>query len=178
MPDPAPGIITFGLGGNHSNLILGNILNLGFLQVDIGVGSPIIGGSPLPGSPQIPGSPQFPGSPQIPPVEPPPPGVSGGSRPLAPGQIKYFYKAVDNQYQVPFLYPHEKKVPVIIKITFRGKQTEYHYWVNPKRGDIVVQVMNIVNRIRDRISITVKNIRTAPKRLVAFVRNLRNKDED
>jgi len=186
MTDVAPGIITFGLGGDQSNLILGNILNLGFFKVEIGVGSPI-GGSPFPGpggspiiggSPVIGGSP-IGGSPSIPPIPPViPPGVSGGSRPLMPGEIQNFYKVVDNEYQVPYEYPNEKKVPVRIKVTFRGQTTEKYYLVNPKRGDIIVNVLNVVNRIRDRIKIVVKNIRSGPKRIVAFVRNLRKSDED
>lgn len=33
MADVAPGIITFGLGGNHTNMIVGFPFNLGFLEV-------------------------------------------------------------------------------------------------------------------------------------------------
>jgi hypothetical protein len=153
MTDVAPGVITFGLGCDQTGLVIGNIFNLGFIKV-------IVGGSPI-----------------IPPVEPPQPGVSGGSRPLAPGEIHNFYKPVDNQYQVPYIQ-NQPKIPVVIKITFRGKTTEKYYLVSKKRSDIIITVLNLVNRIRDRISIVVKNVRSAPNRIVAFVRNLRKSDED
>ena len=179
MANVAPGIVTFGLGGDQSNLILGNILNLGFFKVEVGVGSPI-GGSPFPGpggSPIIGGSPIGGSPPYVPPVIPPIPpigGGGGGSRPFAPGEIQTFYKPVEDS-----LYkPGEKKYPVTIKITFRGKVTEKYYLVGPKRGDIIITVLNLVNKVRDGISITVKNIRRVPSRIVAFIRNIRNKDED
>ena len=77
MTDVAPGIVTFGLGSGPDAMIIGNVFNLGFFRVDVGVGSPI-----------------------IPPAPPPPRDGGGGSRPLAPGEIQNFFKVVDNQYQL------------------------------------------------------------------------------
>lgn len=151
MVDVAPGIVTFGLGCDQTGLIIGNIFNLGFIKV-------IVGGSPI-----------------IPPVVPPVGGGGGGSRPLAPGEIQNFYKPVEEQ---PLYKADDRKYPVVIKITIRGKTTEKYYLVSRKRSDIIVTVLNVVNRIRDRIKIVVTDIRSGPKRIVAFVRNFRKSDED
>ena len=150
MTNVAPGIITFGLGGNHSSLITGNIFNLGFFRVEVV-------------------------------VAPPPGAAGGGSIPFLPGQIKDFYKVVDSPYQVPYIYPlptKEKKVPVTIRVTFMNKTTEKTYLVKPKRSDIIITVLNLINTIKSRISVTVKNIRRIPSRIYTFVRNVRNRDEE
>ena len=152
MTDVAPGIVTFGLGSGPDAMIIGNIFNLGFFKVDVGVGSPI-----------------------IPPAPPPLPDGGGGSRPLAPGEIQNFYKVVDNQYQ---LLPTDRKIPVTIKVTFRGKTTEKYYLVGKKRADIIVTIINLQNRIKDGIAISVKSVKNLGSRISAFVRNVRNKDED
>ena len=97
MTDVAPGIITFGLGGDHSNMIIGNIFNLGFFKVEV----------------------------VVPPVRPVV-GGGGGSRIFLPGEIQKFFKVVDTPFQVPYKYPlpfEERKVPVTIRVTFRGKVT-------------------------------------------------------
>jgi len=162
MADVAPGVITFGLGCDQTGLVIGNIFNLGFIKI-------IVGGSPI-----------------IPPVPPPVGGGGGGSRPLAPGEIQTFYKPVDPLYQ----FPKEPQIPVKIIVTFRGKVTERNYIVSKKRGDIIVNVLNVVNTIKSRILITVHNVRASrfgivvsnikktPSRITTFVKNLRNKDED
>ena len=148
MTDVAPGIITLGLGGDHSNMITGNIFNLGFFKVEVVV------------------------------VPPTPGGQGGGSIPFLPGEIKDFYRPVDTKWQVPYIYPKDRRIPVTIRITFMNKTTEKHYMVNPKRGDIIITVLNLINTIKSRISVTVKNIRRVPSRIVAYVRNIRNKDEE
>jgi len=169
MVDVAPGIVTFGLGGDQSNMVVGNIFNIGFFKVEIGVGSP-----PIVGSPGLPPA----GSPILPPTQPSPSG-GGGSIPFLPGQIKDFYKPVDNRWQVPYLYPtKERNIPVRIRITFRGKVTEQTFYVKQKRGDIIITVLNMINTIKSRISVTVKNISRVPSRIVTFVRNIRNKDKE
>jgi len=148
MTDVAPGIITFGLGGDHSNMIVGNIFNLGFFEVEVIVTPPPTGGQ------------------------------GGGSIPFLPGRIKDFYRPVDNKWQVPYLYPRDRRVPVTIRITFMGKTIEKNYKVQPKRSDIIITVLNMINTIKSRISVTVKNIRRVPSRIVAYVKNLRHKDEE
>ena len=151
MADVAPGIITFGLGGDQTGLIIGNIFNLGFFRVDVGIGSPII-----PDRPRDQGG--------------------GGSFPLRPGEIKNFYKVVNNQWQVPYVYPKNSKVPVYIKIKFGKTVVERHYLVNPKRSDMIIQVINLVNRVRDKYQITIKNIKSMKNRIGAIVTNIRKKD--
>jgi hypothetical protein len=151
MVDVAPGIVTFGLGAGPTSVIIGNIFNLGF-KVDI------IGGSPI-----------------IPPVIPPVGGGGGGSRPLPPGAIKNFYKPVEEQ---PLYKADDKKYPITIRVTFRGKVTEKTYIVARRRKDIIVTVVNLINVARERVSIVVKNITKIPSRIMTIVKNIRNKDVD
>lgn len=108
------------------------------------------------------------------------PGVSGGSIPFLPGQIHDFYRPVDSPYQVPYTFPlptDKKKIPVTIRITFMGKITEKNYMVNQKRRDIIVNVLNLINRIKDKMSVTVTGIKRVPARITAYVKNLRNNED-
>lgn len=148
MTDVTKGILTFGLGGNASNMIVGNIFNLGFFEVDVIVTPPPVGGG------------------------------GGGSIPMRPGEIQNFYKPVQNEWQVPYLYPNDPRVAVTIRVTFMGKIIEKNYKVQPKRGDIIITILNMINTIRSRISVTVKNIRRIPSRIITYVKNLRHSDDE
>jgi len=142
MAGVTPGIITNGLGGNHTNMILG-FFHLGPLQIIIG--SPPIGSPPI-GSPPT-------GSPVIPPIEPP--GGGGGSvhpRPFWPDQTK------DWDDDIPRT--------IIIRITHKKKVTEKMYIVSSKRADFIIEVLNFVSKTRDMITIKVANMKNRFAKIV------------
>lgn len=190
--DVAPGIITFGLGGNHSNMIIGWPFNLGFLQVEIGSpilppGSPLPGsplpGSPLPGSPVVPPGSPLPGSPVIPPGSPlgspvvpptPPQGGGGGGIPLPPGDIGKLYQPVDEPWPTLQDYPDGTRFPVTIKMKFKDHIVERNYIVTKKRAGMIVKVMNFVKKIQETAKITISNMKKRAAKVMG-VFNIRKK---
>lgn len=136
MPGVVPGIITNGLGGNHTNMICG-FFHLGPIQIFI------------PGSPPL-------GSPVIPPVIPPerPNAGGGGSsmRPFWPDQTKE--------------WDADHPRTITIRIKYKKKVTEKTYFVTAKRAEFGIKVLNFVSKTRDMISIKVSNMKNKFAKIV------------
>ena len=130
----APGIITFGLGGNHTNLIIGNIFQLGFITI---------------------------GSPIIPPIPPTPPltGGGGGGVPMAPGEIGKLYKPVDDPWGTLQDFPDGTRFPVTIKLEFREHKIERNYIVSKKRAGTIVKGIQFSKKIQDTAAVIIRNFK-------------------
>ena len=179
MANVAPGIITMGLGGSHTNMIIGFPFNLGFIEVIVG-SPPVVGSPVLPGSPPVgPGSPPGgspgtgPGSPAFPPIPVPQPprrgrhGGGGGARPFDDGKVwPDQTEKKDEQYKT-----------VTIRVTLKGKTTEKVYLVTKHRADAIVKVLKATNSTQKRIKIVVNAMKNKASQIVAKVTNIRNKDD-
>jgi hypothetical protein len=151
MADVAPGIITFGLGGSHTNMIIGNIFQLGYITV----GSPII------------------------PPEPPEPekdgGGGGGGVPLAPGQIGKLYKPVgEDPWGTLQDFPDGSRFPVTIKLEFREHKLERNYIVSKKRAGTIVNVIQFSRKIHDTANIIITNFKKKTLKVLGRL-NIRKK---
>lgn len=167
MANVAPGIITMGLGGSHTNMIIGFPFSLGFIEV-------IVGSPPVVGSPGVPpiGSPII-GSPAFPPIPVPRPprrgrhGGGGGARPF--DDDKVWPDQTEKK--------KEKYKTVTIRITLKGKTTEKVYLVTEQRADTIVKVLKATNSTRARINVVMKGIKNKASQIVTKVTNVRKKDD-
>ena len=171
MADVAPGIITMGLGGNHTNMIIGFPFNLGFIEV-------IVGSPPVPGSPPVVGSPII-GSPIGSPIKPPPP-VIPPTPPRGPGGTGGGIRRKDDTDDVwPDQTEKEKDEfkTVTIRVTLKGKTTEKIYLVKKQRADTLVKVLKATNTTRKRIKVAVNKMKNKASQIVTKVTNIRKKDD-
>ena len=113
-------IISFGLGGDATNMII-NKFSLGFLGLDIIIEPPYIG--------------------------------SGGSAPMAPGEIQNFYTPIDQK-----IYDTHKKL-VTIKFRLGTLESEGDFMLNPKPLNVLINVVNLINNTSNAISVSFKNIK-------------------
>lgn len=135
MADVAPGLITNGLGGNCTNMMLG-FFHLGSLEV-------IIGSPPI-GSPIIPPLPQYPNA------------GGGGTRPVHwPDRTEEWDTDVPRTITVKIKYKNKvladrmyvvssKRADFIIKVT---------NWISKTRDLVNVTVSNVKSRIA-KVSVT------------------------
>lgn len=116
----------------------------------------------------------------VPPI-PPTKAVSGGSIPLAPGEIQDFYQPVDSslgtqpsegQFADPSVYG--KKV-VKVTMRFQDHVVEKEYLVTDKRAKHVIRIINLVNATKARMKVMASNIHRVTTRAVVKVKNLRIK---
>ena len=131
MPGVVPGIITGGLGGNHTNMICG-FFHLGPIQI-------FIPGSPPLGSPPV-----------VPPVIPPEIPIHGGGG----SSMRPFWPDQTEKWDID----HPRAI--IIRITHKKKVTEKTYYVTTKRAEFAIKVLNFVSKTRDMISIKVSNVKS------------------
>lgn len=102
-------------------------------------------------------------------------GTSGGSYPLALGEIKNLYRPVPPEmqpYLTPYNYdPFTKKSVVSVKVEFGKKTFEKNYLISKKRAKTAVSVLNFVNATKDKVSTTVKNLKAVAVRAIIRVKN-------
>ena len=103
-------------------------------------------------------------------------GPTGGSHPLAPGEIANLYQPVDpppGMEDHPAFYrpedprdPFSIKHPVRIVLKFRGMETEREYIVSQRRATMVVKVINMINNTHERLSVIASELKKVAKRSV------------
>lgn len=106
-------------------------------------------------------------------------GTGGGSRPLAPGEINTFYKPVQSHmlpqgmpdYLIPKDFRADGKI-VKISVQLRDKTVEKEYVVHPKTGDILVKILNLLQKSKDSVSVLVKNIQKVSNKGKVLIKNL------
>jgi len=131
MVDVAPGIITQGLGGDASNMIVGHF-HLGFFEIGI--------------------------------IVPPKPGGAGGAG-VAPGAFPD--RTEDWDQDAPRT--------IIIRVTFNKKKTEKIYIVSSKQLDVIIAVSNFLSKARDRITVTITNVK---RRVINILARFKNDDNN
>ena len=105
---------------------------------------------------------------------------SGGSRPMQPGEISQLYQPVPQPQQY-YLVPREEearymrtRVPVTILFKMGERSLEKEYMVPEERARIVANVINVVNVTKERMSVTVKNIKRLYCKVKVKVTNFRH----
>ncbi len=133
MPSVVKGIITRGLGGDATAMILGKF-NLGFLGIEI--------------------------------IIPPRPVGGGGS--VSHG---VFPDRTD-------VWDKDAARTIIIRIKYKKKTTEKIYLVSAVRTEFIIKVLNIVNITRDRIKISIRNLKHQTLKVFAKIKSFGTKDTD
>ena len=107
-----------------------------------------------------------------------PPG-SGGGRALQPGQISQLYQVVPQQYRV---IPREKeaeflrtRIPVQIKLNMGKFKVDKEYLVPEHRARTIVNVANVYNSTRERMSVTMSKLRRTYTKALVKVSNFRRR---
>jgi len=104
----------------------------------------------------------------------------GGSKPLAPGEIKSFYKVLPKEQQPYYLTPLDydpfvKTQHVLIKLNFGEKEIERDYVVSDRHARAIIKAMNIINATQSKIAVGVENLKKLAVRASAIIKNLRKK---
>ena len=110
-------------------------------------------------------------------VEIPKKAVSGGSIPLAPGEIQGFYKPVD-----PSIYtqPTEGnlvdpsvfgKTVVKVRVTSKFFEGEKEYLLTDKKAKFVITAANIANVTTKQIKVMAQNIKTIANTAKTWIKN-------
>ena len=146
MANVAPGIITMGLGGSATNMIIGFPFNLGFVAIEVG-------------------------SPIIPPVVPPT--IPNRGRHGAGGGVRPYED--DDVWPDQTEREEELFKTVTIRIKLGDKTTEKMYLVKKHRADQIVEVMKMTNNTRKRIKIAVGKMKSKASQIVTKVTNIRKK---
>lgn len=94
-----------------------------------------------------------------PPVEPP---VGGGG-----GNIGTFPDRTER-------WDIDAPRSIVIRIQLKKKLYERVYTVSSKRAEFIIKITNIINRTREKISITVSNLRRAMLSVIAKLTNKKN----
>ncbi len=103
----------------------------------------------------------------------------GGSYPLYPGEIQNFYTPVnvDPAYLVPYVNPLKPpRSLVIIRVAFKEHVKEMEYLVGPRRANVVITVMKLLEATRRRISVVGASIRKVASRASVLIRRLRKRN--
>ncbi len=132
MTNVAPGILTFGLGGNQNAVIIGFPFSLGTVEIIV-----------------------------VPPT-PRPPGGSGGAMPAFPDRTEH--------------WDQDAPRTIIIRVKYKDKRKEKIYLVSSKRADFIIKIMNIINVTRERIKISVRNLKHKTFTIFARIKNVIHKD--
>ena len=107
------------------------------------------------------------------------PASSGGSRPYAPGEIGQLYQpvppqdmyyVVDRSREAEFL---RTRVPVIIKFEMGEYKVNKEYLVPEERARVVVKVVNMLNVTKERITVTLSNIKRTYSKAKVKLSNFR-----
>jgi len=98
----------------------------------------------------------------IPPIPTRPPGGSGGAMPAFPDRTER--------------WDEDAPRTIIIRIKYNNKRKEKIYLVSSKRADFIIQVMNIINVTRERIKITVANLKKKTFNVFARIKNAMHKN--
>lgn len=109
---------------------------------------------------------------------------TGGSPPLAPGEIGQMYQPVEPppgfEDHPAFYTPQDGRDPfsikqqVHIRIAFRDKVTERDYVVSPRRAAMIVSAANFINKTQERVDVAITNIKKAVNHSVKIM-NFRKK---
>jgi hypothetical protein len=150
MADVAPGLITNGLGGNCTNMMLG-FFHLGSLEVIIG-------------------------SPGLPPEPPKPPNAGGGGssvRPFWPDRTEDW--DIDNPRTITVKIRYKDKVLADKMYVVSSNRAEFiikvSNWISKTRDMISVTVKNVKNRFA---SVSVSNMKNKVAKVTAKFKS--NKD--
>jgi hypothetical protein len=113
-------------------------------------------------------------------VIPPEGGSSGGSIPLAPGDIHNFYQPVQNlppYYIIPQdqQWQYGKKVQVVVTVKLGEKTIEKIYLVSQDKAKLIVKVANVANNTMERIKVIVNNLKRKIHDVHIFVSKLRKR---
>jgi len=116
---------------------------------------------------------------------------AAGSKPYAPGEIAQLYQPIDpktglridakNKDMEEYLVvPVDKEAEylagnriITVKLNFAGKELEKVYSVSEHRAQKIIEVINVVNATRNRISVVAKGLRRVATEAVVSIRNLR-----
>lgn len=154
MADVAPGLITNGLGGNCTNMMLG-FFHLGSIEL-------IIGSPPV-------------GSPIVPPIPEPPNAGGGGSsvRPFWPDRTEDW--DIDNPRTITVKIRYKDKVLADKMYVVSSNRAEFiikvSNWISKTRDMISVTVKNVKNRFA---SVSVSNMKNKVAKVTAKFKS--NKD--
>lgn len=119
------------------------------------------------------------------------PGVAayGGGVPLAPGEIKDFFKPIDpttfpdpmdsSFFNNPVVTGEPRTVKEIITVKLKiGERTiEKEFAVPKKRVKTIVKVANFINATKDKISITLSNIKRIKNNINTKIFNFRSRNK-
>ena len=101
----------------------------------------------------------------------------GGGRPMQPGEISQLYQPVPEQFYVVDRRNEadyfRKRIPIKIALQFRGKTNEKEFLVPEERAKAIINVLNSVNKTKDRISVGVTSIKRIYNRIKIVVTKLR-----
>lgn len=109
---------------------------------------------------------------------------TGGSYPLAPGEIGNLYQPVDPppgfENHPAFLVPDDQRDPfavrqqVLLKVKFNNAETEREFLVSPRRAAMAIRVINFINKTADRASVIFKGFKRIVNKSVQIL-NFRKK---
>ena len=133
MGDVAAVIITQGLGGDASNMIVVHF-HLGFFEIGI----------------IVPPSPPWGG------------GGVGGPAPTA------FPDRTED-------WDQDAPRTIIVRVTFNKKKTEKIYIVSSKQLDVIIAVSNFLSKTRDRITVTITNVK---RRMINVLAKFKNDNDN
>ncbi len=97
----------------------------------------------------------------IPPVVRPP-GGSGGTMPAFPDRTER--------------WDQDAPRTIIIRVKYKDKRKEKIYLVSSKRAYFIIKIMNIINVTRERIKISVRNLKHKTFTIFARIKNVIHKD--
>ncbi len=118
--------------------------------------------------------------------------AAAGSRVYAPGEIAQMYQPIDPKtglridakkqdgVEEYLVVPMDKEAEylagnkiVTVTFNFAGKTMEKVYSVSNHRAKTIVEVINVVNATKDRISVTLSGLKRVTTRAIVEIRNLR-----
>jgi hypothetical protein len=106
-----------------------------------------------------------------------PVGPTGGSYPLAPGAIHDLYQPVGEPSYL--VRPEDRKLfndarSVVIRVKLGDFETEKEYLVTPRRANMVVRIINFLNKTEEKFRATASNFTRMSKNVVRAL-NFRKK---
>lgn len=98
------------------------------------------------------------------------------STPLEPGQIHNLFKPVEHPYFMPVdrvnqLGNENTVVTVLFKIN--NTEVEKYYSLPKNAAKPIVQILNLINKTKERINITISKFRNITNRGKVLIKNLR-----
>lgn len=115
---------------------------------------------------------------------------SGGSKPLAPGEIHNFYKPIDptifdKDFDPSILTnpliqgePQYVKTLVTVRIRVGERMVEREFAIPKRRAKIIVKVLNIMNSTKAKLTATVNRLTMTVHKISVKINRLRKRDND